>query len=176
MTMSAQLPTRKRPAPGTSPLTQQTPSQVLNGLDYLSGPDIANTSDQYVEWATANGTNTAPFAYPDSSAYESNVYSTNLDGLLQQGIGPAVAPSNQLVRRDTNQQLAARARTGQQHAWSDPSVSAVRPQPDWEDDDEELERQAQIAKRQAQADRKQIPPFVQKLSRYGARSTPYRRI
>jgi heat shock transcription factor, other eukaryote len=38
----------------------------------------------------------------------------------------------------------------------------------WGDDIEELERQAQIAKREAQAKRKQIPPFVQKLNRYVA--------
>jgi heat shock transcription factor len=33
------------------------------------------------------------------------------------------------------------------------------------DDDEELEQKAAIAKKDAQSKRKQIPPFVQKLSR-----------
>jgi heat shock transcription factor len=33
------------------------------------------------------------------------------------------------------------------------------------DDDEELEHKAAAAKKDAQAKRKQIPPFVQKLSR-----------
>lgn len=36
----------------------------------------------------------------------------------------------------------------------------------WGDDVPELERRAQIAKKDAQAKRKQIPPFVQKLSRF----------
>jgi heat shock transcription factor len=35
----------------------------------------------------------------------------------------------------------------------------------WGDDLAELEARAQIAKREAQAKRKQIPPFVQKLNR-----------
>lgn len=35
----------------------------------------------------------------------------------------------------------------------------------WADDIQELEQKAQVAKRDAQAKRKQIPPFVQKLNR-----------
>ena len=35
----------------------------------------------------------------------------------------------------------------------------------WGDDIEALEQRAQVAKREAQARRKQIPPFVQKLNR-----------
>lgn len=35
----------------------------------------------------------------------------------------------------------------------------------WGGDDDDLNRKAEIAKRETQAKRKQIPPFVQKLSR-----------
>lgn len=81
----------------------------------------------------------------------------SLDGLN----GNSDKHSGQLVRRNPNQQLAARGR----NAWG-----AFSPDPGgaWEgaDDDEELERKAVIAKKEAQSKRKQIPPFVQKLSRY----------
>ena len=36
---------------------------------------------------------------------------------------------------------------------------------DWVDDIAELEARAQVAKKEAQSKRKQIPPFVQKLNR-----------
>ena len=35
----------------------------------------------------------------------------------------------------------------------------------WMNDDDDLEQRAMVAKRESQAKRKQIPPFVQKLSR-----------
>jgi heat shock transcription factor len=66
--------------------------------------------------------------------------------------------SGQLVRRNPNQQLAARRRN--------PWEISNDPQSEWnaanaEDDDEELEQKALLAKKE----RKAIPPFVQKLSR-----------
>lgn len=68
-----------------------------------------------------------------------------------------------LVRRNHNQQLAARGRS----PWGDPFNGQGQPGA-WEntDDDEELERKAAVAKKDASAKRKTIPPFVQKLSRY----------
>jgi heat shock transcription factor len=42
----------------------------------------------------------------------------------------------------------------------------------WINTDEQLEQRALIAKREAQAKRKQIPPFVQKLSRYSLPFSP----
>lgn len=69
--------------------------------------------------------------------------------------------SGQLVRRNPNQQLAPAPRRGQWDGFPSPTQQ-------WEnmaDDDEELEQKAAIAKKDAQAKRKQIPPFVQKLSR-----------
>jgi heat shock transcription factor len=65
----------------------------------------------------------------------------------------------QLIRRDQNQQLASRR--GQWDGYPSPT------QQQWEpvDDEEELEQKAAMAKKDAQTKRKQIPPFVQKLSR-----------
>jgi heat shock transcription factor len=81
----------------------------------------------------------------------------SLDGLN----GSADASAGQLVRRNPNQQLAARAR----NPWDpypSPDPTGVFEAPD---DDEELGRKAVVAKKEAQSKRKQIPPFVQKLSR-----------
>ena len=82
----------------------------------------------------------------------------SLDGMN----GSADMSSGQLVRRNPNQQVATRA----QSAWG--PYASPEPGGAWEapDDDEELERKAVVAKKEAQSKRKQIPPFVQKLSRY----------
>lgn len=82
---------------------------------------------------------------------------TSLDGLNE----ASDIISGQLVRRNPNQQLAPAPRRGQWDGYPSPA-------PQWEniaDDDEELEQKAAVAKKDAQAKRKQIPPFVQKLSR-----------
>ncbi|KAF2087563.1 hypothetical protein K490DRAFT_11203, partial [Saccharata proteae CBS 121410] len=66
----------------------------------------------------------------------------------------------QLVRRNNNNQLATR---------NFPEYGNAMPnQHGWEnaEDEEDLEAQALKAKRDAQAKRKQIPPFVQKLSSF----------
>jgi heat shock transcription factor len=81
------------------------------------------------------------------------------------GFGPSAAapPSNQLVRRSTNHQVA---RTPQRNQWNNFSNSAERVWEDMEHEEEQdLDQKAAIAKKDAQAKRKQIPPFVQKLSR-----------
>ena len=56
--------------------------------------------------------------------------------------------------------------------WVDHNRNAVQgDQEAWSDDLEELERKAEIAKKDAQAKRKQIPPFIQKLSRSACKSS-----
>lgn len=81
----------------------------------------------------------------------------SLDGLND---ADADNSSGQLVRRNPNQQLTARGRTpwdyndGQQGGWENA-----------DNEDDELEQKAMMARKDAQAKRKQIPPFVQKLSR-----------
>ncbi len=92
--------------------------------------------------------------------------------------GQAVpTPSTALARRQNSRALVPTAprapfdRTSD--GWSgygeDPSYhQAGTPTVDEHDNIERLEEMAQRAKREAQAKRKQIPPFVQKLSRYAA--------
>jgi heat shock transcription factor len=111
--------------------------------------------------------------FPDSSAYNMNAYGEN--GLSQAPYDQSVpaAASTQLTRRPVNRQLVP---TGQRpyDNTADPwgqfgDESILDPQgngPMEENDNIELlEEKAAVAKRDAQSKRKQIPPFVQKLSR-----------
>ena len=110
--------------------------------------------------------------YQDSSVYNMNAYGGNGVPQGQYEIqSPGQLQSTQLARRPISRQLVP---TGQRY---DP------PQDNWaqfgdesmhdpqqangveEDNIEMLEEKAAVAKRDAQSKRKQIPPFVQKLSR-----------
>ncbi|EMD88329.1 hypothetical protein COCC4DRAFT_83005 [Bipolaris maydis ATCC 48331] len=143
---------RKRRAPVASP---QPPAQTYQH-------DIPAPTDQYINWndpAVATDMNfTDPSLYdnygPTMGAGHNRVVSLD-------GYNDGAEMSGQLVRRNTNQQLAPAPRRGQ---WD----GFASPQQQWEtvDDDEELEQKAALAKKDAQAKRKQIPPFVQKLSSF----------
>jgi heat shock transcription factor len=126
-------------------------------------------ADQYggLGWEDPTMMNNLGAAYTDSSLYENGIYN-DANGVSQNdGTGlptEAASYSRQLVKRSMNQQLAQRART----PWDSFGGDIVGQQPPgWEntDDDEDLESKALLAKRDAQSKRKQIPPFVQKLSR-----------
>lgn len=110
--------------------------------------------------------NMDPNAFNDPSLYDA--YGTSMAGgghnrvVSLDGLNDGTEMnSGQLIRRNPNQQLAAAPRRNQWEGFPNEA------QP-WEtvDDDEELEQKAAVAKKDAQAKRKQIPPFVQKLSRY----------
>lgn len=153
---------RKRPAPGTSPAVQQQPA-VQPGLVFPPAPDTANIStDQFMNWDDGSVYNNVAPPYAEAPAYDASMYPATLDPSIN-ATNPADLGlySNQLVTRNKNQQLAARGRP-----WQDFNAGQVTPQP-WEngDDEEDLEHKAMLARKDAQAKRKQIPPFVQKLSR-----------
>lgn len=114
-------------------------------------------------------------AYTDPSSYNSmNNYVGN--GIPQPVFDQSIlTPSTQLARRPINRQMVA---TGQRPAYDsqvDPwgqfgDDMSLDPQVangviEENDNIELLEERASVAKRDAQAKRKQIPPFVQKLSR-----------
>jgi heat shock transcription factor len=128
------------------------------------------STDQYLNWDDAAIMNNVASAYPDPSLYDSNMYTTNTNGSMPQVSGtnlptdPATY-SGQLVKRNTNQQLAARGRSPWETFNGD--SGGGQQAGGWEntDDDEELEQKAMLARKDAQSKRKQIPPFVQKLSR-----------
>lgn len=121
-------------------------------------------NDQYMNW-TDDAINADMNGFNDSSLYDTFGASmaggghnrvVSLDGLND----ATELNTGQLVRRNPNHQLAATPRRNQWEGFPGEGQQ-------WEavDDDEELEQKAAVAKKDAQAKRKQIPPFVQKLSR-----------
>ena len=96
--------------------------------------------------------------------------SADSNGLnLYNGVSDAQGMStNQLARRLLNQDLISRSNysAANNEAW--PVLADGGGQSTdggWINEDDDLERMAEAAKRESQAKRKQIPPFVQKLSR-----------
>ncbi|KAI1210694.1 uncharacterized protein F4807DRAFT_459535 [Annulohypoxylon truncatum] len=145
---------RKRPAPGSVPIQHQ-----------MAAP--YNTQDQLLRW---NGNNTGAFV--DNPSNGVNSYGV-MPSPTQPQYGAANAPSNVLARRGINNALVAtnRAFTPQQgDPWSNFDENLIAGQTnggvDEHDNIELLEEKAQRAKREAQAKRKQIPPFVQKLNSF----------
>lgn len=145
------MTSRKRRAPGASPqplmqtYTQEAPvstDQFMNWNDATIGADMSAFND--------------PTLYDYNSPIAGHNRVVSLDGVDDD----TEMNSGQLVRRNQNNQLASRR--GQWEGFPSPTQQA------WEqvDDDEELEQKVAIAKKDAQAKRKQIPPFVQKLSSF----------
>jgi heat shock transcription factor len=137
------------------PQSYPAPSQVSN--------------EQFLQWS--KGPDNA--AYPELSTFNMNNYGGN--SMTQAPYDqPIPATSTQLARRPVNRQLIP---TGQRQPYDntgdpwgqfgdesilDPQNAGVMEETD---SIEALEEKATAAKREAQAKRKQIPPFVQKLSR-----------
>ncbi|CAD0099409.1 unnamed protein product [Aureobasidium mustum] len=164
--MQAQARSRKRAADGSAQdATYPYPQQMQDGSFGVNDPlaqyrnplsnDTSNTFPDFPPYDNSiNNANPGPNFFPPQ------VPTTQAPTYGQ----PAVPPSNQLVRRNTNQQVA---RTPQRNQWSNFANPTDRV---WEDMDHEeeqdLDQKAAIAKKDAQAKRKQIPPFVQKLSSF----------
>lgn len=151
--MASQGISRKRPAPGTSPPTyQQQMQSAVNG--YGGAPQLSDEQFLQLGYSAQQ-----PEAFDDASTQE--IPANNF-------VGSGVQPSNQMTRMPAKP-IANRGRTyndtnGLQ--WVDSSGgNAQQMDSAWSDDIDELERKAQEAKKKAQDKRKQIPPFVQKLSR-----------
>jgi heat shock transcription factor, other eukaryote len=75
----------------------------------------------------------------------------------------APAPSTDLVRRARNQPVVAQNGRAQEQ-WNNGGFGSMAA-PSNDEDEQDLEMKVAMAKRDAQGKRKQIPPFVQKLSR-----------
>ena len=145
---------RKRAAPGASPLVPaQQPFPVA--------------SDSVVRWA--QGADSSPLV--DGAARSMNLY--NAVGTSQGQFGQAslsASPSNAVARRPSNALVPAGLRP--HYDWSvgydDANFLTHTSTEDMDENDnlEVLLEKAQRAKRDAATKRKQIPPFVQKLSRY----------
>ena len=121
-------------------------------------------NDQFLRWSQP-GDNTN-YAEP----YNMNAFVANTaSGFPGQQTVPA--PSTQLTRRPLNRQMVPRTTFDNPNdlwgPFGDDSLLDTTNSNGMEETDniELLEEKAVIAKREAQAKRKQIPPFVQKLSR-----------
>jgi len=154
-----QAGSRKRPAPGTSPVV---PNQMQVPMDYTASPPQP-PSDQFLNWGADLSTNGLP-GYPEPSAnFSPVIYNT----MTPQGISSE--GSNQVARRPAGQHMVARGpyNVGGNEVWNGAMDSSTQQPAEeaWNNDDAALAQKALIAKREAQAKRKSIPPFVQKLSR-----------
>ncbi|PHH81401.1 hypothetical protein CDD82_878 [Ophiocordyceps australis] len=160
--MSGQNP-RKRSAPGASPIAPYTQS--------LPSPYAMETalSDPVAKWNLGTSDSLAPV---DGNNYAANNQLGSVSD-SQQYTQPASMPSNSLTRRYmTHALIATNPRSNLESAmepWSGfGDESALLQTNDGEgameqENIEVLEERSQKAKREAQAKRKQIPPFVQKL-------------
>ena len=155
---------RKRAAPGASATVQH---QQRSEVDQNT---IMHTvkQEQYMPWPQQTPANTAS-NYPDpSNNYNPNLYNGNTQ--LQ---AAPVSGSNQLARRPIAQQIVSRGNynnSGNETWPLVPNEGMQQANEDtWMNNLDDLEQRAMIAKRETQAKRKQIPPFVQKLSRYAFR-------
>ncbi|KAL3959883.1 hypothetical protein ACCO45_005000 [Purpureocillium lilacinum] len=164
--MSAQN-SRKRAAPGAAPMA---PYQQRMQQPYIPDNNVGVT-DPMMRW---NGTGDGA-DFIDSTAHPANQY-----GLVpaQPQFGqPVPTPSNSLTRRPTNQALVPTNPRANYDSSVEPwtgfgdDSNALLQQNNGEglveqDNVEVLEEMAAKAKREAQSKRKQIPPFVQKLSSF----------
>ncbi|KAI4169294.1 MAG: hypothetical protein LQ343_005792 [Gyalolechia ehrenbergii] len=155
----SQLGSRKRPAPGASPIVQQPQPPV-------DGPLSAQmASPQNLQWNTAKQPPTASPSYPPPPPY-------NFSHLPQSTTQQQQLSSNQLTQTPPAQDLAqpqnAPYSNGNTEAWPSFSENGTQQlsEPIWGNNGDELDQKALIAKKDAQVKRKQIPPFVQKLSSF----------
>ncbi|ETS79419.1 hypothetical protein PFICI_09272 [Pestalotiopsis fici W106-1] len=156
-------PSRKRRAPGSEPASMQTA--------YFPPPPPSAIPDQSSTWTANNANFMENSTNPNPYGMVSSPHQAQF---TQQGV-PIATPSTALARRGMNNQLVAanRSYTPQQNElWANFTDDSLVPQSnggnaqDEHDNVELLEEKAQKAKREAQAKRKQIPPFVQKLNSF----------
>lgn len=153
---------RKRPAPGASPI----PNLQMQNQAFPAQPQVAN--DPYMRWNQGAVDNTM---YPDLNYNMAGYGANNVSAAQYQPNLPAA--STQLARRPLNRQLVQtgpRTQYDNSNEWSLAEDGMFDPNSQngglaENDSIERLEERAQIAKRDAQSKRKQIPPFVQKLNR-----------
>ncbi|KAK0662688.1 Heat shock factor protein 2 [Lasiodiplodia hormozganensis] len=141
-------------------VNQQTSAGGGMGLTPHSQDPQQYSNDQFMSgWSDPAAMNGVP-AYTDPTLYDPNLIAGLQNGMSYtngQRLPADQVPNNQLVRRSNNHQLTSREYGGYNHMGQNA----------WEnEDDEDLEAQALRARKEAQAKRKQIPPFVQKLSSF----------
>lgn len=148
---------RKRAAPGASPVGYQAAQTFPNPFQQSGQP---LTNEEFLNWGAG--------AQSSSGYQNAGLYSAASPTYLPQ---QSNQPSTQLTRRNGNQ-VVARS-TNQNEQWNTDQSAITQQQQqqnqegqsNWHDDIEELLAKAQVARRESQSKRKQIPPFVLKLHR-----------
>lgn len=156
---------RKRPAPGSGP-TNQPPGMQQT---YTAPSQLSNAD--FLRWGQGPGDQ----AFGDTSGFNANSFGAGSEMSPAQFDSTLATPSTQLARRPLNRQLVSTAPRstydntidswGQFGDESMMDQQGVNGPMEESDSIESLEEKAVVAKRDAQSKRKQIPPFVQKLSR-----------
>lgn len=145
--------TRKRPAPGAAPVVPPM-GPVPN---YSTNPGNQLSNDQFLQWGQ-NPTNMVNASYPDTTYNPGAIQPT-------QDITASIPPG-QVARRQPSQMVRNRPYDQQVAPYPENTAVANNSQPGASEESlEELYKRAYAAKKDSQAKRKQIPPFVQKLSR-----------
>ena len=153
--MASQGLSRKRPAPGTSPVQYQSSYAPPSGLGSYGGLDPQLSNDQFLQFGYQPQTDNSQTPHIDNSIPKQPDY-----------ISDVTKASNQLARRPANQVVARdRGRAESSDLQRMKQEDGQQLQSALSDDIGELKQKAQVAKREAQSKRKQIPPFVQKLAR-----------
>ncbi len=165
--MNRPIATRKHGAPGASPLAQQ---QTYNNVSYTAVPE-QNTYNNtgFADWGSANGIGDLNEGLFNDASIDSSTYETSLNGSAEFNEAAGLI-DGQLIRRTPNQQLVSTNPSN----WQDAGGGAGDFSTFEQVDEDDLEQKAMAAKREAQSKRKQIPPFVQKLSRLAGQFMHYR--
>ena len=150
---------RKRPAPGASPLGHDKLRDSRNNGQYSMAPP------EYPQQVTSNGL--PQYSDPANNYGNSNLASTLFHSNMSSNM-PSSTLENQIARRQPDNQIVPVMNYNNTDYPSGPDYGAISqstedgwPAAKYDD----LDQKALIAKREAQAKRKQIPPFIQKLSR-----------
>ncbi|KAI9894912.1 MAG: stress-responsive transcription factor hsf1 [Vezdaea aestivalis] len=155
--------TRNRPAPDSDthppppPPQSQAQQQPTDQQQFPS--DLSQMSDQqFIDWGLIN-----------SNTGNNSLYANNIPNPPN-----GYTPANQIARRAQNSNAASNRAPAYEfdddpNKWADLSNGTdptAEDSLDWLNDEVESERRAQVAKREQQSRRKQIPPFIQKLSSF----------
>ncbi|KIW09212.1 hypothetical protein, variant [Verruconis gallopava] len=152
--MNRPLATRKRGAPDASPLSQQ---QNFSSIPFTPAMDQTSFDPNFPDWGNANSMGGLGNGFlNEAKGLDSGTFDAAGFG------GAPILADSQLVRRAPGQQVVSR----NQNSWQDTGGTSSFSNFEQADDEEDLEQRALAAKKEALAKRKQIPPFVQKLSSF----------
>ncbi len=155
----SQILSRKRPAPGASPISKYSQAPASSSSMSTQMPSTRSAR---------NPANQPPVSFPFSESIPK--ISANYPHTPQPTLAPQ-PPSNQVARRSSGQDVAQAQKSpqvnGNYDVWPSSTDGGMQElsEPAWGTNGDELDQKALVAKGDAQAKRKQIPPFIQKLSR-----------